>query len=87
MLFRSDLARHILRLLVVFEQLHAAMKSPYDKEEWILDGYVLRPLFDLGLTERTPRSEWPSVAENDQIRTSALWRKFINFEPWSGGVQ
>jgi hypothetical protein len=78
------LARHIL-LRAVFEQLHAAMKSPYDKEEWILDGYVLRPLFDLGLIERKPPSEWPSVTENDQIRTSALWRKFITFEPWSGG--
>ena len=79
------LARHIL-LRAVFEQLHAAMKSPYEKKEWILDGYVLRPLFDLGLIERTPKSEWPSVTENDQIRTSALWRKFITFERWSGGV-
>ena len=80
------LARHIL-LRAVFDQLHAAMKSPYDKEEWVLDGYVLRPLFDLGLIERTPQSEWPSITENDQIRTSALWRMFITFEPWSGGVQ
>jgi hypothetical protein len=78
------LARYIL-LRSVFEQLHAAMKSPYDKEEWILAGYVLDPLFDLGLIERTPRSEWPSVTENDRIRTSALWRKFITFEPCSGG--
>jgi len=78
------LARHIL-LRAAFEQLHAAMKSPYDKEEWILSGYVLDPLFDLGLIERTPRSEWPSVTENDQIRTSALWRKFISFHPGSGG--
>ena len=62
------------------------MKSPYEKKEWILDGYVLRPLFDLGLIERTPQSEWPSITENDQIRTSALWRKFITFERWSGGV-
>jgi hypothetical protein len=80
------LARYIL-LRAVFEQLHAAMKSPYDKEEWILSGYVLDPLFDLGLIERTPRSEWPSVTENDRIRTSALWRKFITFEPCSGGAQ
>ena len=78
------LARYIL-LRSVFEQLHAAMKSPYDKEEWILAGYVLDPLFDLGLIERKPRTEWPSVTEIDRIRTSALWRKFITFEPCSGG--
>jgi hypothetical protein len=78
------LARHIL-LRSVFEQLHEAMKSPYDKEEWILAGYVLDPLLNLGLIERKCRSKWPSVTENEQIRTSALWRKFIAFEPCSGG--
>ena len=79
------LARKIL-VQQVFEQLHAAMTFAHDTEEWILGGYVLDPLFDLGLIERKPRSEWPSVTENDRIRTSALWRKFITFEPCSGGL-
>jgi hypothetical protein len=79
------LARYIL-LREVFEQLHAAMTFPHDTEEWILGGYVLEPLFDFGLIERKPRSDWPSVTEHDQIRTSALWRKFITFETWEGGA-
>jgi hypothetical protein len=82
----SGLDRQIL-LRQVYEQLHAAMVSPYDKEEWILDGYVFRPLLDLGLIERKSPSEWPGVTEKDEIRTSALWRKFIHFEPWAGGGQ
>jgi hypothetical protein len=76
------LARQVL-MPRAFEQLHASMRSPYDKEEWILGGYVLEPLSDLGLIERKPRSEWAAIAEHDEIRTSALWRKFISFEPWS----
>jgi hypothetical protein len=79
------LARHIL-LREVFEQLHAAMKSPYDKEEWILGGYVLLPLTDLGLLERKPHSRWSLSEEHQQVRISPLWRKFIHFEPWAGGA-
>jgi hypothetical protein len=79
------LARQIL-LPQAFDQLHAAMVSSYDKEEWILGGYVLEPLLDLGLLERKPPSEWRIVTEHDEIRTSALWRKFIRFEPLSGGA-
>jgi hypothetical protein len=71
----------------VLNQLHAAMAYAYDTEEWILGGYVLDPLKDLGLIERTPRGEWPSVTEHDEIRLSALWRKFIHFEAWAGGAQ
>ena len=80
--FAHGLARQIL-MPQAFEQLHAAMVSPYDKEEWILGGYVLDPLLDLGLLERKTRSEWETVTEHDELRTSALWRKFISFEPWS----
>ena len=79
------LARQVL-MRQVFAQLHAAMTFPHDKEEWILGGYVLRPLLDLGLLERMRPSEWPGVTENDEIRTSPLWRKFIHFEPWAGGA-
>ena len=35
----------------VLNQLREAMVSQYDKEEWILAGYVLDPLLDLGLIE------------------------------------
>ena len=76
------LARQVL-LPQVFDQLHAVMVSPYDKEEWILGGYVLEPLRDLGLLERKARSEWRLVTEEDEIRTTSLWRKFIRFEPWA----
>lgn len=79
------LARQVL-LHQVFEQLHAAMVSPYDQEEWILAGYVLDPLHNLGLLERKIPSEWPRITEQDEIRTTALWRKFIHFEPWAGGA-
>ncbi len=75
------LARQVL-LRQVFAQLHAAMfPGGCDTEEWILAGYVLNPLLDLGLIDRMPRSEWPAVTERDTIRLSALWRKFIRFEP------
>jgi hypothetical protein len=79
------LAQQVL-MRQVFAQLHAAMVSPYDKEEWVLGGYVLRPLLDFGLLERKSPSEWPGVTEKDEIRTSPVWRKFIHFEPWTGGA-
>ena len=79
------LARQVL-MRQVFEQLHAAMRSPYEKEEWILDGYVLRPLLDLGLLERKSLGEWSEVIDKDEIRTTDLWRKFIRFQPWSGAA-
>ena len=66
----------------VFEQLHTAMVSPYDKEECILGGYVLLPLLELGLLERKPRSEWNLIEQDDQVRTTPLWRKFIHFKDW-----
>jgi hypothetical protein len=79
------LARQIL-MPQVFEQLHTAMAFPHDTEEWILGGYVLEPLFDLGLLDRKCRGEVRIVKEHDEVRTSALWRKFISFEPWSTGA-
>lgn len=68
----------------VLNQLHAAMVSDYDKEEWILAGYVLEPLTDLGLLERKPRSDWP-LTEKDHVRTTPLWPKFIHFDHWAEG--
>lgn len=66
-------------LPAVHQQLRAAMISPYDTEEWILSGYVLDALFDFGLIERKQAGEWPGIAEKDEIRTTALWRRFITF--------
>jgi hypothetical protein len=79
----GGLAPHVL-LPGVLHQLHAAMVSQYDTEEWILSGYVLDPLFDLGLIERKKPGDWPGITEKDTIRVSPLWRKFITFgpQPW-----
>ena len=71
----------------VLNQLHTAMVSEYDTEEWILSGYVLEPLLDLGLVERMPQSKWSLFTEKDKVRISALWEKFIHFEHWSGGAR
>jgi hypothetical protein len=69
----------------VLNQMHQAMAYEYDTAEWILAGYILNPLFDLGLIETKKRSEWSSVTEKDEIRVTALWRKFITFA-WEGGA-
>jgi hypothetical protein len=69
----------------VHQQVRAAMVSEYDTEAWILGGYVLEPLLDLGLLERRPESEWQVLEKNDEVRLSPLWQKFIHFEHWAGG--
>lgn len=63
----------------VLNQMHQAMLSEYDKEEWILAGYLLNPLFDFGLIETEKGGEWGNVTDEDAIRVTALWRKFIRF--------
>jgi hypothetical protein len=64
----------------VLKQLRAAMTYPLDAEEWILAGYALDPLLELGLIEKEGGcDEWPGCAENDRIRVTALWRRFISF--------
>jgi hypothetical protein len=68
----------------VLQQLHEAMVSQYDQEEWILSGYVLRPLQDFGLIESRSKSDWPGVTEKDSIRLTPLWKKFISFSPFAG---
>jgi hypothetical protein len=64
----------------VLDRLHTAMLSEFDTEEWILAGYVLGPLHDLGLIEKRSRSDWPGVTGKDVIRTTALWREFMRFD-------
>lgn len=63
----------------VLHEMHMAMTYPHDSEEWIVIGYLLDPLLDFGLIETKKRSEWPSVTEKDDIRITALWKKFIRF--------
>ena len=68
----------------VLDQMHEVMRCEFDTEEWILAGYVLDPLVDLGLMETKKQGEWSGVTEKDQIRITALWRKFIGFT-WNEG--
>lgn len=68
-----------LLLPTVLAQMHKAMAYPGDKEEWILSGYVLDALYELGLIERQKTGEWPAIDEKDKIRVTPLWRKFISF--------
>ena len=62
----------------VHEQVRAAMISEYDTEEWILSGYVLKPLLDFGLIESKSPTRW-GLGEKDHIRVTGLWQKFICF--------
>ena len=80
------LAPQIL-LPAVLRQLVAAKRSPYDTEEWILAGYVLEPLTDLGLIQQRPDTGWMTESERREIRVSALWRKFISFHAGPGGAR
>jgi hypothetical protein len=67
----------------VLDEMHEAMASPYDSEEWILASYLLNPLLDFGLIETRKHGEWPGVTDKDAIRVTPLWEKFIHFT-WSG---
>ena len=68
----------------VLEQLREAMVSQYDREEWILSGYVLEPLRDFGLIEKRSETDWPTITEKDSIRFTPLWKKFISFTRFAG---
>ena len=59
--------------------MHQAMTYPGDTEEWILAGYVLDALFEFGLIERQHGDEWSHIFEKENVRVTALWRKFISF--------
>lgn len=66
----------------VYNQLREAMASPYDTDEWILSGYVLKPLLEFGLIETKKKGDWPTITENDIIRITPLWKEFISFRPF-----
>jgi hypothetical protein len=60
---------------------HAAMVSEYDSEEWILVSYVLNPLFNFGLLAREKGPTWPVIVDDDRIRITPLFRRFLSFAP------
>jgi hypothetical protein len=63
----------------VHAQLRAAMVSEYDTEGWILSGYVLLPLKNLGLIECKKPSPFELLDDKGSIRQTELWKKFIYF--------
>ena len=77
------LAGHIL-LPGVLDQLRSTMVSEHESEEWILGGYVLKPLVEFGLLERRPPTEWTVFEKEHEIRLSPLWERFIRIERWEG---
>ena len=54
-------------------------KPIYDNEEWILTGYVLDPLVDLGLLETRKDDQGDLLTEKGCVRFTDLWRKFMFF--------
>jgi hypothetical protein len=78
------LAPQIL-LPAVYAELQAAMVSPHDTEEWILSGLALYPLLRFGLLEQRGETENSELSYNYEVRISALWRKFISFQPPGAG--
>lgn len=67
----------------VLQQLRQTMVYEHDTEEWILSGYVLEPLLDFGLIEKST-DDWPGITEKDSVRATPLWKKFISFIPFPG---
>ncbi len=47
---------------------------------WILSGYVLNPLCALGLIEKQSTSDWVGIREDDSVRVTACWKKFLSFD-------
>lgn len=74
----DSLAKQVL-IPPVYGQLRAACTFPYDTEAWILSGYVLEPLLDFGLIEKQKQTEWPDISDQNHIRLTALFDRFICF--------
>jgi hypothetical protein len=66
-------------ILPVYEQLRAAQTYPMDTDAWILAGYALNPLLDLGLIEKQKAGDWPGIGDKDHIRVTELFQRFISF--------
>jgi hypothetical protein len=67
----------------VHAELQASMTSPYETEEFILVGYVLKPLHRLGMIAAQRDTSVFGVSEDDTIHLTPLWRKFVVFS-WKG---
>jgi hypothetical protein len=63
----------------VLERVRRALPPYARNEESILCGYVLQPLFKLGLIEQTETDKEFGISDLDHIRVSPLWKKFIRF--------
>jgi hypothetical protein len=74
----DGLAKQVL-IPPVYDQLRAAQTYPMDTDAWILAGYVLNPLLDFGLLEKQSARDWPGIGEEDHIRVTELFRRFISF--------
>lgn len=76
----KGIARQILPPRVS-ERMRAAMRSEYDTEEGIICGYALKPLLAFGLIERQRESEWPHIEDEEVVRVTPLFRRFVGFPP------
>ena len=62
----------------VLKHLVSQQRGDFDNPDYFVSAYVLAPLRDFGLLERQRESEW-RVGENDTIRVTPLFRRFIGF--------
>lgn len=66
--------------LPVLDDLRARM-GPYEKEGWILAGYVLRPLEGFGLIQFRAGTREPKVGRiRQEVRLTPLWDRFLRFD-------
>lgn len=65
----------------VHKELRKVLFSPDEREEWILSGYVLRPLTSFGLLDEQCAEKWVGIPETVAVRVTPLWRHFISFVP------
>jgi len=62
----------------VMAHLVSHQQGDFDDPDFFVSAYVLQPLREFGLLERRPESEW-HVGENDTVRVTPLFRRFISF--------
>ena len=62
----------------VMAQLESQQQSQFDTPDFFAVAYVLEPLRKFGLLERPRENEW-RVGEEDTVRVTPLFRRFIGF--------
>ena len=62
----------------VLRHILSQQQGDFDNPDFFVSVYVLAPLRDFGLLERWRESEW-RVGENDSVRVTPLFRRFIGF--------